>query len=234
VATYIDGMVRFYALGPRSILGIRPGISFSARDLARLFGRRKSLSPIQNFVPTGTADVPDIGKPFVYVIHGQHGRTKVGCSGNPNQRLMQLRTASAFPLKLEFVGLPESDDGEKIERCVHDMLDRFRVDGEWFTCPPELCISAIYGAASRYGEKLVHLTPEQVDQTLQVLASRRAAAQTPPPLPKQSSGRLGWTILGGLAVIGSIAVTRLIEHQGLSGALATIGGVVLKVFGVTA
>lgn len=217
-------MVRFYALGPRSIFGIRPGISFSPRDLARLFSGPKPLPVQQN---SGAAATPDIGKPFVYVIHGQHGRTKVGCSGNPNKRLHDLRTASAFQLKLEFVGLPESDDGEKIEHCVHDMLDRFRVDGEWFTCPPELCISAIYGAASRYGEKIVSLTPEQVEQTLQVVAMRQGVAQAPAEKPKPS-GRLGWSILAVTLGVGLLAFASLTETHGLTAAFQVLGNALIS------
>jgi Meiotically up-regulated gene 113 len=159
--------LRFYFFGGPKILGFRSGISFNLRDLTRTFAGTPSIA------------TTDIGKPFVYVIRGEHGRSKVGCTGNPNRRLNDLRTASAFPLRLEFIGIPQSGDGEKIEQCVHDMLDRFRVTGEWFTCTPELCISAIYGAASRYNEKLVQLTPEQADKTIAAAAGRTPPTATP-------------------------------------------------------
>ena len=130
--------MRLYFFGPR-IFGIRTGVSFSPKDF-----RGRSQSPYQ--YQTSATN----GKPaFVYVTRADHGRCKIGITNNPNSRLLQLSTASAFPLSFTYIGVAESGDSSNVEREAHAILDRYRVNGEWFDCPPELAIAAINGAAAR-------------------------------------------------------------------------------------
>jgi|LauGreDrversion4_2_1035121.scaffolds.fasta_scaffold66033_2 hypothetical protein len=55
---------------------------------------------------------------------------KIGRAKDPNKRLKQLQTGSSIKLKLVhiFEGL-----GNK-EKMLHEELDRWRLEGEWFAC----------------------------------------------------------------------------------------------------
>ncbi len=128
--------MRFFFSGPR-ILGIRPGISFGANELLRL-----ATKPKQN-----TPGEPMTGS-FLYVIRGDHNLVKIGVSTNPNARLAQLRTASAFPIDFSYI-------------CA----------GEWFDVQPEMAVAAIAGAAHKLGQPILAVTAEVANQILQVAAS---------------------------------------------------------------
>jgi len=145
--------MRLYAFGPR-FFGLRLGVSF---NLSRLFQRRRQMP----------SAITINGQPFVYVIKDETGRCKIGSSGNPLRRLTELQTASASPLSLAYVGVPESDDGGKIERGAHAIAGHYRASGEWFVCPAEAAIAAVHVAAANAGEKLCQFTPAMIDETVQ-------------------------------------------------------------------
>jgi len=105
--------MRFFFSGPR-ILGIRPGISFGANELLRL-----ATKPKQN-----TPGEPMAGS-FLYVIRGDHNLVKIGVSTNPNARLAQLRTASAFPIDFSYIAVTPGT-GYDIEAGAHEMLKSHR------------------------------------------------------------------------------------------------------------
>jgi hypothetical protein len=129
--------VRFW-LGLPRILGLRTGIILSRDDLLEKPARRP----------------PQEGS-FVYVVRGEHGLAKIGVTTNPNARLATLRTASGFPIDFAFVGSADSANSAfRIEREAHRVLDRHRVEGEWFDIPVELAIATVWAAAASLGERL--------------------------------------------------------------------------------
>ncbi len=126
--------MRFYLFGPR-FFGIRPGISFQPSDLSALRATASRSS-------------------YVYVINGDHDHVKIGVTKNPPERLTQLQTSSSRKLAYAFIA-PTSGDPYVIEREAHVMLDRYRLNGEWFDVPPELAIAAVTGAAAKLGQSLI-------------------------------------------------------------------------------
>ena len=128
--------MRFW-LGLPRILGLRTGVILGKEDLLD-----RPRRPAQE----GS---------FVYVIRGDHGLAKIGVTTNPNARLAALKTASGFPLSLAFAGATASANSAfAIEREAHRVLDRHRVEGEWFDIPPELAIATVWAAAASLGERL--------------------------------------------------------------------------------
>jgi hypothetical protein len=85
---------------------------------------------------------------YLYVLQGEHGLTKIGVSTNPNARLRQLRTASAFPIDFVFVAAT-SGIGFDVERKAHATLAAHRLHGEWFDVPAETAVAAVRTAAYR-------------------------------------------------------------------------------------
>ena len=156
--------MRLYFFGPR-IFGIRTGVSFGPKDF-----RGKSQSRTYTY----QTDTVNSRPAFVYVTRGDHGRCKIGITNNPNSRLLQLSTASAFPLSFAYIGVTKSGDGSNVEREAHAILDRYRVNGEWFDCPPELAIAAVNGAAARIGESICLVDPSRVDELFaRVIATKQ-------------------------------------------------------------
>jgi Meiotically up-regulated gene 113 len=150
--------MRFFFIGPR-ILGIRPGISFSANDLLRLAIKPKHRTPAEPI--TGS---------FVYVIRGDHNLVKIGVSTNPNARLAQLRTASAFPIDFSYIAVTPGT-GFDIERGAHEMLKSHRCNGEWFDVQPEIAVAAIAGAAHKLNQPLLPVTADVTNRILQIAAN---------------------------------------------------------------
>ena len=162
--------MRLFFFGPRLrfLGGIRPGISFGPEDFRKL--RRPAAAAAARPSPE------TLGGSFVYVIRGDHNRCKIGISSNPTARLAQLRTASPFPLSFAFVGVTDHTDGSAIEREAHALLDRFRVEGEWFDCPVELAVAAVNGAAAKLGEKLCSIPPDRVDEVIRLALASNGPA----------------------------------------------------------
>lgn len=150
--------MRFFFMGPR-ILGIRPGISFSASELLRLATKPKQNKPGEPM--TGS---------FVYVIRGDHNLVKIGVTTNPRARLAQLRTASAFPIDFCYIAVTPGT-GFDIEAGAHEMLKSHRCNGEWFDVAPEMAVAAIAGAAHKLGQPILPVTAEVANQILQVCAN---------------------------------------------------------------
>jgi hypothetical protein len=126
--------MRFWLSGPRFI-GIRPGVSFQPSDLRTRTPAMRSASS------------------YVYVIKDDHNNVKIGVTKNPPARLAQLRTGSSIKLDYAFLA-PTSGDPYAIEQAAHAILDRYRLNGEWFDVSPELAISAVAGAAAKLGQSL--------------------------------------------------------------------------------
>jgi hypothetical protein len=145
-------MPRLWLSGPR-ILGIRPGISFRADELLRKPPPRRQLQ--------GS---------FIYVIRGDHGLLKIGISTNPSARLAQLRTASAVPLTIAYVGAIRCA-GHAVEAEAHRTLAGYRQNGEWFSCPTDMAVAAIGAAAYRLGEPIASGDPKLADETVRAVAA---------------------------------------------------------------
>ena len=192
-------MVRFWLSGPR-IGGIRPGISFSPNDLARL----SAPSP-----QTQTATACN----FVYVIRGDHGLRKIGISANPNARLAQLRTASPFPLDLEFVALVENSAFE-IEQSAHAMLAHHRQAGEWFACDSDHAVAAVSAAAHRLNAQLATVAPKDIEKAIAAAAGQPVTASTSSPFspPKSATAEAKLFII--LALLGMLAFVIFLIHIG--------------------
>lgn len=150
--------------GPK-IFGVRPTVSFGPEDFKTRMG--KPGRPSEGPAP------PSIG--FIYVIRGEHGLIKVGSSTNPRARLAQLRTASPFPLEIDYLGFTRSDLYVEVEKTAHAILADHRVNLEWFDCEPDLAVAAIHRAAYRLGEHVIATHPDNTEAVLEA-ASRQAIA----------------------------------------------------------
>jgi hypothetical protein len=146
--------MRFFFVGPK-ILGIRPGISFRPDEL---FG---SIARKQN-----KPGEPMTGG-FIYVVRGDHNLVKIGVSTNPNARLAQLRTASAFPIDFSYLAVTPGT-GFDIEQGAHAMLASHRCNGEWFDVQPEIAVAAIAGAAHKLNQPLLPVTADVAEQILRI------------------------------------------------------------------
>src|SRR6202035_3254474 len=100
---------------------------------------------------------------FIYVIRNGFGHHKIGVSANPNTRIGDLRTAS--PVRLDIVYAAALDcSGFAIEDVAHDILGRYRLEGEWFNCPLDVAVAAISAAACRLGEPFAAIDPARIDE----------------------------------------------------------------------
>jgi hypothetical protein len=150
---------------------------------------------------------------FVYVIKGEHGLRKIGISANPNARLAQLRTASPFPLDLEFVALVENSAFE-IEQAAHAMLAHHRQAGEWFACDSDHAVAAVSAAAHRLNTQLATVAPRDIDKAIAAAAGQPAqpSASSPFTPPKSATSEAKLFII--LALLGLLAFVIFLIHIG--------------------
>ena len=73
----------------------------------------------------------------LYLIAGLSNRNiiKIGIADNPTRRLEALQTAN--PDTLMFVMCQLIKDARKVERALHELLEPYRVRGEWFDPPTD-------------------------------------------------------------------------------------------------
>lgn len=161
--------MRLWFGGPR-VFGIRPGISFGREDL-RWLSRPNKTEPSTR--PAGS---------FLYVIKDERGRSKIGTSANPGQRLRELQTGSAERLALAYIGAPDCGTPEavRIERSAHDLLDHHRSVGEWFDVPPGIAVSAIAGTAYALNVRLAEIGADKIDEAARLLSlsAQRSSGMT--------------------------------------------------------
>lgn len=71
-------------------------------------------------------------------------KSKVGISANPAARLSNMQTGSPELLYLVYESRPVSRQmAVEVERIVHAHLAEWRLHGEWFDLPYDLCIEPI-------------------------------------------------------------------------------------------
>lgn len=77
----------------------------------------------------------DDGTQYVYFIRmGDDGPVKIGIAKDPQGRLRDLQVGCPFPLKL----LATVSGGMEKEQRLHEELQEFRMEGEWFQPTPEV------------------------------------------------------------------------------------------------
>ena len=70
-------------------------------------------------------------KTFIYVIEESgNGYVKIGISNEPSRRLADMQTGSPYDLTLLLV--LEVEDAAVTESFLHEVLEKFRIRGEWF------------------------------------------------------------------------------------------------------
>jgi hypothetical protein len=139
--------------------GIRPGVSFSAADFKQ-----------QSSAPRARATGGRVEGSFIYVIKGDHNLVKIGVTTNPSARLAQLRTGSAYPIDFAYIGCTPGN-GFDIESAAHQMLDRQRLNGEWFDVVPEMAIAAVNASAAKLGVPLQSGTLATADLAIKLAAA---------------------------------------------------------------
>ena len=71
-------------------------------------------------------------------------RTKIGISANPQGRLSGMQTGSPEALYLVYQSRPVARSmAVEVERMVHAHLAEWRLHGEWFDLPYDLCVEPI-------------------------------------------------------------------------------------------
>ena len=81
---------------------------------------------------------------FVYVIASGAGPVKIGISRDVRFRLSQLQHASAFPLRLAFAEMMDSEiDARIVEKNCHKRLRAYRLRGEWFDSGVDAAVSVV-------------------------------------------------------------------------------------------
>lgn len=178
--------MRLMLFGPR-IFGIRPGVSFTPQELFGSFGGSRQ-KPVGEQM-TGS---------FVYVVRGDHNMTKIGVSTNPNARLAQLRTGSAFPIDFAFIGSTPGT-GYDIEQGAHSILDRHRCSGEWFDVPPEMAVAAVHASAHRINQPILQVSAQQVEQILRIAYSGNTSSIQPPSEVRPITDRV-WIVVASVSV----------------------------------
>lgn len=80
------------------------------------------------------------------------GKTKVGFSKNPEERMLSLRTQFKAKIKLAAKVSCEWCNPYTIEQYAHCILKRQSLHdaGEWFNASPQIALWAIYRAKARY------------------------------------------------------------------------------------
>jgi hypothetical protein len=93
------------------------GVQLGVESLANLESRETSFGPSTGFVYFAA-----IGDP--YITHVKIGFT----SKNPVARLRNLQTGC--PFKMRLLGFVFGNEGREID--LHDVLENYRCEGEWF------------------------------------------------------------------------------------------------------
>ena len=86
-------------------------------------------------------DVDDIsltGSLWVYAIQC-HEFVKIGVANDVKKRLASLQ--SGCPYELTLLAQWHTSDAGRVEDELHELLDKYRIRGEWFELPPNIVAS---------------------------------------------------------------------------------------------
>jgi hypothetical protein len=83
-------------------------------------------------------------KLYVYIIESEAGVMKVGFSGDPQARLLNLLTGHPFDLQVVYTKNHEM--APLLERAAHRILAPLKIRNEWFKCSREEAIEAVEAA----------------------------------------------------------------------------------------
>ena len=107
------------------------------------------------------AGIAGLNSSFLYVVSDGHGRVRIGVTNDPISGTGALRRRSAArALDFVYIGATSSD-GFDIEQAARSALARHRLNGEWFSVPPEMAVAAIARAAQKLGHPIVQLSPDR-------------------------------------------------------------------------
>ena len=187
--------MRFFFAGPR-ILGQRIGVSFGPEDLRRL---KASSAATQERRASA----------FVYVIRKAiSGHVKIGIAADPTERLRTLQTGSSEPLEIVYACAVQSNNGVSVELATHDILQKYRLTGEWFEVSPEIAVAAIAAASHRLNDPIVQIPVNRIGDVVAIATQRDTASQ---PRKPWSPVRVFATIFG-LAVIFAIGFVAVLNR----------------------
>jgi hypothetical protein len=92
----------------------------------------------------------------IYVIGPEGGPFKIGYTGDPQGRLVNLQVSQAVELKLFYEERTETDKAKVIEKLIHRQIAHKRVRGEWFNVTLDEAISEVKYAFIRWeGEEVL-------------------------------------------------------------------------------
>lgn len=78
---------------------------------------------------------------FVYVMTAEHGGGKIGMSTDPTRRCKVVNRNKA--IKAVVVFQRHFADHQDAERLTHIALAKWRLSGEWYSCPVETAVAAV-------------------------------------------------------------------------------------------
>jgi Meiotically up-regulated gene 113 len=104
------------------------------KSIATNAKRRKYYNQESRRVRGKVPKIPKVSKDKpqdVYIIQCPETlRIKIGISNNPHRRLAQIQTN--YPCPLSIVRIITTENARRLEASLHELLDEFRLQGEWF------------------------------------------------------------------------------------------------------
>lgn len=105
---------------------------------------------------------------FVYIMATVNPRdrldkpVKVGIAKNPGSRLHEIKTACPYPIDLvAAVELPTREIALAVEKAFHEVMGKYRLNGEWFDLP---VIEAARALCSNYRCMLESMSPFNAEE----------------------------------------------------------------------
>lgn len=151
----------------------------------------------------------------IYVVKSEPGPVKIGIANKPRARFHNLRTASAVPLSLEYIGECVDDHAvAKIEATAHEILRDQHQRGEWFSTSVEDAVDAVILAAEQLGYELIPIATEiaRGDPKDTMISARVPAAI------KQAAERAAADDRRSLASLVEVALVEYLRPKGYLGA----------------
>lgn len=174
--------------GPRLPFGFRLGVIFDPRELGKFFSSPKNREGA-----------------FLYVVreHGEWGKSKVGVSQDPRQRLRELQTGNPARLELHWCAVTPGT-GYTIESAVKRTGEPLRASGEWFNISPSAMANLVHRTSLLVGEPIQQVPLDAIGDILGVADELGAPRSTSEPFPLCCPWLFTAAISGVLALLGSV------------------------------